>query len=72
MWEFDFGECEDNSLLEFEAVGTGGIVPLFQSGWLLPGRQQNALEFLHNDNILHAITSREITVFNICRIKKHD
>ena len=45
---------------------------MFQSGWLLTGRQQNALEVRHIDNILHAITYREIRVFNISRIKKHD
>ena len=30
---------------------------MFQSALLLPGRQQNALEVRHIDNILHAITS---------------
>lgn len=65
-------DSEDNGFLEFDAVWTGGIVPMFQSVLLLPGRQQDALEVWHIDNIVHAITSQEITVFNISRIKKHD
>jgi hypothetical protein len=62
---------EDNCLLEFDAVWTGGSVPIFQNVLLLPGTQQNALEFRHIDNILHAITLQEITVFNISIIKKY-
>lgn len=58
--------------MEFDAIWTGGIVPKYQCGLLLPGRQQNGLEVRHIDNILHSITSQEITVFNISRIKKHD
>jgi len=71
MWEFDFGDYEDNCLLEFDAVWTGGSVPIFQSFLLLSGRQQNALKFRHIDNILHTITLQEITVFNISIIKTY-
>jgi hypothetical protein len=56
--------------LEFDAVLTGGSVPIFQSVLLLPGRQQNALGIQHID-ILQAITLQEITVFNISIIKKY-
>jgi hypothetical protein len=62
---------EDNCLLEFGAVWTGGSVPMFQSILLLPGRQQNALGIRHIDNILHAITLQEITIFNISIVKKY-
>jgi hypothetical protein len=57
--------------LEFDAVWTGGSVPIFQSVLLLSGTQQNALEFRHIDNILQAITLQEITVFNISIIKNY-
>jgi hypothetical protein len=33
---FDFRDYEENYLLEFVGVWTGGIVPMFQSGLLLP------------------------------------
>jgi hypothetical protein len=62
---------EDNCRLEVDAVWTGGSVPMFQCVLLLPGRQQNALEIRHIDNILHTNTSQEITVFNISVIKKY-
>jgi hypothetical protein len=57
--------------LKFDAVLTGGSVPIFQSVLLLPSRQQNALGIQHIDNILQAITLQEITVFSISIIKKY-
>jgi len=34
--EFDFSDYEDNCRLEFDAVWTGGSVPIYQCGLLLP------------------------------------
>jgi hypothetical protein len=45
-------------------------VPMYQYGFVLPGRQQNALEVRHIDSITDAITCKEITHFIFSRMKK--